>query len=66
MSHNWTALHLVARARHDVEVLVALFDCGGNPNLRVAPEDEFSERVNLPTFVRRRQFASAETVLKCC
>ena len=47
--HNWTALHLAARARRDVEVVVALLDCGGDPNLRVAPEDEFSERVNPPT-----------------
>ena len=47
--HNWTALHLAARARHDVEVVVALLDCGGDPNLRVAPEGVFSERVNPPT-----------------
>ena len=62
--HNWTALHLAARARHDVEVVVALLDCGGDPNLRVAPEDEFSERVNPPTplMCAAASSHSAETV----
>ena len=62
--HNWTALHLAARARHDVEVVVALLDCGGNPNLRVAPEGVFSERVNPPTplMCAAASSHSAETV----
>ena len=46
--HNWTALHAAAQGRH-VDVVVALLDCGGDPNLRVAPEDEFDERLNPPT-----------------
>ena len=46
--HNWTALHTAAQGRH-VDVVVALLDCGGDPNLRVAPEDEFDERLNPPT-----------------
>ena len=62
--HNWTALHLAARARHDVEVVVALLDCGGDPNLRVAPEGVFSERVNPPTplMCAAASSHSAETV----
>ena len=62
--HNWTALHLAARARRDVEVVVALLDFGGDPNLRVAPEDEFSERVNPPTplMCAAASSHSAETV----
>ena len=62
--HNWTALHLAARARHDVEVVVALLDCGGDPNLRVAPEGVFSERVNPPTplMCAAASTHSAETV----
>ena len=62
--HNWTALHLAARARHDVEVVFALLDCGGNPNLRVAPEGVFSERVNPPTplMCAAASSHSAETV----
>ena len=46
--HNWTALHTATQGRH-VDVVVALLDCGGDPNLRVAPEDEFDERINPPT-----------------
>ena len=46
--HNWTALHTAAQGRH-VDVVRALLDCGGDPNLRVAPEDEFDERLNPPT-----------------
>ena len=62
--HNWTALHLAARARRDVEVVVALLDCGGDPNLRVAPEGVFSERVNPPTplMCAAASSHSAETV----
>ena len=62
--HNWTALHLAARAHHKVDIVVALLDCGGDPNLRVAPEDEFSERVNPPTplMCAAASSHSAETV----
>ena len=45
---NWTALHTAAQGHH-VDIVVALLDCGGDPNLRVAPEDEFDERLNPPT-----------------
>ena len=47
--HNWTALHVAAQAHHEVDIVVALLDCGGDPNLRVAPEGAFDERLNPPT-----------------
>ena len=47
--HNWTALHVAAQAHHEVDIVVALLDCGGDPNLRVAPEGVFDERINPPT-----------------
>ena len=47
--HNWTALHVAAQAHHEVDIVVALLDCGGDPNLRVAPEGAFDERINPPT-----------------
>ena len=43
--HNWTALHTATQGRY-VDVVVALLDCGGDPNLRVAPEGEFNELIN--------------------
>ena len=46
--HNWTALHTATQGRH-VDVVRALLDCGGDPNLRVAPEGEFNELINPPT-----------------
>ena len=46
--HNWTALHTATQGRH-VDVVVALLDCGGDPNLRVAPEAQFDESINPPT-----------------
>ena len=45
---NWTALHTAAQGHH-VDIVVALLDCGGDPNLRVAPESEFNEYINPPT-----------------
>ena len=46
--HNWTALHTATQGRH-VDIVVALLDFGGEPNLRVAPEGEFNEYINPPT-----------------
>ena len=45
---NWTALHTAAQGHH-VDIIVALLDCGGDANLRVAPEAEFDEYINPPT-----------------
>ena len=45
---NWTALHTATQGHH-VDIVVALLDCGGDPNLRVAPESEFNEYINPPT-----------------
>ena len=45
---NWTALHTAAQGHH-VDIVVALLDCGGDPNLRVAPEAQFDESINPPT-----------------
>ena len=45
---NWTALHTAAQGHH-VDIVVALLDCGGDPNLRVAPESEFNEYITPPT-----------------
>ena len=44
---NWTALHGAARC--NPAVLAALLDCGGDPNIWIAPEEEEEQRYNPPT-----------------
>ena len=44
---NWTALHGAARC--NPAVLAALLDCGGDPNIWIAPEGEGEQRYNPPT-----------------
>ena len=45
---NWTPLHAATRG-HDVDVVVALLDCGGDPSICIAPETEDDQVYNPPT-----------------